>query len=59
MSKWIKNLYSYEENKEKRCCPHCGSERIDVEEMVHGEQKSLSFLCLECGKGEHFDGTVK
>ena len=56
MNKWLNNLLGYEKNKEKGICPCCGSKNIKVEEIRHNQRKSTAFFCLDCQKGEHFDG---
>jgi len=51
-SKWMKNVFSYYDKKEKGECPFCGSKNVEL--IVHFTG-SLSFRCLNCGKGDHFD----
>lgn len=57
MSKWISNLIEYEKNKKVLGCPYCASHNIKVLEH-EGKRKSVTFICENCGKSEHFDKTV-
>lgn len=58
MSKWISNLIAYSKDKTIEKCPYCSSDKVDVKE--HGtSRRSLTFTCENCGKTEHFDGTIK
>lgn len=57
MSKWIQNFVAYIENKTIEKCPYCSSTEVDVQEHK-GSRKSITFTCENCGKSEHFDGTL-
>lgn len=56
MRGWENNAVQYDQNKEVGTCPICGSNNVKVEEHVRGKRRSLSFLCGNCGNGDHFDG---
>ena len=58
MSKWIKNIISYMDNKTIEKCPYCSGVNVDVLEHK-GKRKSITFRCKDCGKSEHFDGIVE
>ncbi len=53
---WINNLLEYTKHGKSGKCPFCGSEKVDVIEHVFGERKSLTFICNDCKKSDHFDG---
>lgn len=59
MKGWEINAISYTEYKEAGTCPKCGSSKVKVEEYIGKRRKSLSFLCLDCGSGDHFDGMLE
>jgi transcription elongation factor Elf1 len=56
MMDWIKNLISYSDSKSAGKCPVCGHDKIKVTEHVHGNRKSLTFICESCSASDHFDG---
>lgn len=57
MSKWISNLIAYEKNKAALKCPYCSNNNVEV--LKHsGKRRSITFTCKDCGKSEHFDGTL-
>ncbi len=53
--KWLENLMLYNDTKKTGDCPKCKSKNIEVTEHTHGNRKSLTFLCKECGDFAHFD----
>lgn len=55
---WIHNLIEYEQNGQSGKCPFCNSSDIEVIE-TDNIRRSISFKCLKCGKGDHFDGIIK
>lgn len=57
MSRWIQNLISYSKNKTIDKCPYCGSSNVEVTEH-EGIRKSVTFLCNDCKKTDHFDGNI-
>lgn len=57
MSKWLPNLIAYAENKKVLKCPYCHGDNVEV--LQHdGKRESVTFVCKDCKKSEHFDGTV-
>lgn len=58
MSKWISNLIAYTKDKTIEKCPYCCSNNVDVLEH-DGKRRSITFACKDCGKSEHFDGTIE
>lgn len=57
MTGWLNNFLEYEKSKKSGSCPFCNSHKVEVTETNHG-RRSVSFRCLECKKGDHFDGTI-
>jgi len=55
---WEKNAVGYNKHKQAGLCPKCGSDNVSVEENRNGQRQSISFLCNECGSGDHFDGFI-
>ena len=53
---WIKNLISYCDSHDVGKCPACGHDNVEVTEHVHGNRKSLTFVCKDCKSSDHFDG---
>ena len=53
---WIKNLLKYTDTGKVGNCPKCNSSQVTVTEHKHGNRKSISFFCEECGSADHFDG---
>lgn len=58
MSKWMPNLIAYTKDKTIKECPYCMSTNVAVQEH-ETKRKSITFVCNNCGKSEHFDGTIK
>ena len=56
MKRWENNVVQYYKNKTCGVCPDCGSKNIKVEEHKTDIRKSISFLCMDCGSSDHFDG---
>ena len=56
---WIDCLLEYVDYNTVGKCPFCGSERVQVTEHVNGKRKSVTFLCEQCKKSDHFDGVDK
>ena len=59
MKGWENNAVLFVEQKKAGNCPICGSSNVKVEEHVGRVRKSLSFLCLDCGSSDHFDGCLE
>ena len=56
MSKWMVFLLQYcKENKIGKC-PVCGKTKMEVQEHINGNRKSLTFSCKDCKATTHFDG---
>ena len=53
---WMLNAVSYDKNNNAGKCPKCGSDKVKVDEYIHGSRRSLSFMCPDCGDGAHLDG---
>ena len=56
MKGWEKNALLLAEKQEKGTCPKCGSVNVDVQEHRNGTRYSVTFRCMDCGSGDHFDG---
>ena len=59
MRGWDYNVVSFYETQNKGACPECGSLDVKVTEHKNEIRDSISFLCLSCGKGAHYDGVTK
>ena len=58
MNGWLQNLMLYTDTGKAGKCPFCNSDNVVVEEHNFG-RKSISFLCDNCKKGDHFDGIAE
>ena len=58
MKGWETNAMKYCEGKDAGVCPDCGSRNVKIEIHEHGQRQSISFLCMSCRSGDHFDGFV-
>ena len=56
---WTNNLISYCDSGDVGKCPACNSKNIKVSEHIHGQRKSLTFICNDCKSSVHFDGMAK
>ena len=59
MKGWEFNAIEYSNSKDVGICPYCGSKNVKAEEFVSERHYSVSFLCLDCHNGAHFDGIVQ
>jgi len=53
---WTKNLISFSNSKNAGNCPKCKSENVEATEHLHGNRKSVTFVCKDCNASIHFDG---
>lgn len=56
MKDWENNALEFAEKHDAGRCPKCGSPKVDVQEHRYGTRYSITFRCLTCGSGDHFDG---
>ena len=59
MKGWEENAVKYWNTDDYGQCPKCGSHRIKAEKYIGIARDSVSFLCLDCGSSDHFDGVLK
>ena len=56
MTDWYDAATEYAKTGKVVKCPFCGSENVRVEAYRSSVRDSISLLCLNCNRGDHFDG---